>query len=303
MGAWERDLIAGTDVWSVQQEALFGLPAGAFAATHRAFLDLVHPDDRRTVEAAAKRAVEGGSVYHSEYRIILPDGQVRWMIGSGDVVRDPTGKATHIIGVTMDVTDRTLAEKERSVLHERERQARLEAETANRLKDEFLATMSHELRMPLTVILGWAQLLRQHGIGDAENLDRGMAAIERQARGMSKLVDDVLDVSRIIRGKLRLDLRPMEPVGVIAAALDALRPTVAAKDIELRESICADVGMILGDPDRLQQTAWNLLSNAVKFTPRGGMVEVKLQRVADSVELVVRDSGVGIDAEVSSARL
>ncbi|HJR07663.1 MAG TPA: ATP-binding protein [Pyrinomonadaceae bacterium] len=170
------------------------------------------------------------------------------------------------------------------------------AEAANRTKDEFLATMSHELRTPMTAILGWAQLLRSQTLGE-EDFARALEIVERNAQAQKKLIDDLLDISRIITGKLRLDLQPVDLASVVAAAIDALRPTAEAKAIRLQPLLDPQASPVSGDTDRLQQVVWNLLSNAIKFTPRGGRVQVRLERINSHVEIVVSDSGRGISPE------
>ncbi|HEY0078296.1 MAG TPA: PAS domain S-box protein [Pyrinomonadaceae bacterium] len=181
-------------------------------------------------------------------------------------------------------------------LFDLESRARSEAEAANRLKDEFLATLSHELRTPLTSILGWARLLSGETF-DPTMMRRAVETIERNARAQTQLIDDLLDVSRIITGKLRLNFRPLELSAIIESAVDSIRPAAAAKKITLRVLLDPSVGPVLGDPDRLQQVIWNLLSNAVKFTPEGGSVEVRLARAGTYAEVAVRDTGQGIAPE------
>jgi signal transduction histidine kinase len=171
--------------------------------------------------------------------------------------------------------------------------ARAEAENANRMKDEFLATLSHELRTPLNAILGWAVTLRTARL-DGAAAARALEAIERNARAQSQLIEDLLDISRIVNGKLRLDLRLVDLRAVVEAALDAVHPAARAKSIELVPALDPRAGAVQGDPHRLQQVAWNLLTNAIKFTPRGGRIDVGLARVDASVELTVRDTGQGI---------
>jgi signal transduction histidine kinase/ActR/RegA family two-component response regulator len=172
----------------------------------------------------------------------------------------------------------------------------MEAEAANRTKDEFLATMSHELRTPMTAILGWAQLLRSHTLKEAD-FERALEIVERNAQAQNKLIDDLLDISRIITGKLRLDVRPVDLAGVLEAVIDALRPTAEAKSIRLQAMLDPQASPVSGDADRLQQVIWNLLSNAIKFTPKGGRVQVRLERINSHVEITVSDSGRGISAE------
>jgi signal transduction histidine kinase/ActR/RegA family two-component response regulator len=191
----------------------------------------------------------------------------------------------------LQISAATAAERENLLL--RERAARDEAERLSALKDEFLATLSHELRTPLNAILGWASML-QRGGKDEATFKRGLATIERNARAQGQLIDDLLDMSRIISGTLRLDVQLIEPDKVIEAALGTVHPAAVAKRIDLRVDVGRGVGLVLGDPGRLQQVMWNLLSNAVKFTPNGGMVQVILGRDNQDVVIRVIDSGIGI---------
>jgi PAS domain S-box-containing protein len=185
---------------------------------------------------------------------------------------------------------------ERARLYQAEHRLRAEAEEANRTKDEFLATLSHELRTPLTAIIGWTKMLRMKEL-DEETAAHALDTVERNAKAQAQLVEDLLDVSRIITGKLRLDVRPTELVPVVEAAMDAVRPAAAAKGIELRTAMDPQAGPVPGDAARLQQVAWNLISNAVKFTGKGGRVDVRLERVDSHVELKVSDTGQGIPPE------
>jgi signal transduction histidine kinase/CheY-like chemotaxis protein len=177
--------------------------------------------------------------------------------------------------------------------------ARRTAEEANRIKDEFLATVSHELRTPLNAMMGWAQLLQVNKVNesDPEKRRHGLETILRNARLQAHLIDDLLDVSRIITGQMRLDIRQVDLVPVIEAAVESVRPAAEARQIRIRRLLDPLAGPVAGDPARLQQVAWNLLSNAVKFTPKGGRVEVRLERVNSHVEFIVADTGVGISPE------
>nr|MBA3240237.1 HAMP domain-containing histidine kinase [Acidobacteriota bacterium] len=179
-----------------------------------------------------------------------------------------------------------------------EERARLltEAKESNRLKDEFLATMSHELRTPMTAILGWTHLLRTNTFGK-EDTERALETVERNAHAQTKLIDDLLDISRIITGKLRLDVNTIDLGAIVEAAVEAARPTAEAKAINLQTLINPHAGPVSGDADRLQQVVWNLLTNAIKFTPQGGSVRVRLERVNSHVKITVSDSGKGISAE------
>ena len=218
----------------------------------------------------------------------------------------PLSHEGHVIGtltIIEDVTERVAREAElqaqieaRSRLLSSEKLARSEAERANRLKDEFLATISHELRNPLNAIMGWAHMLRLGKLTDV-NAERAVETIYRNAKSQTQLVADLLDVSRIISGKLRLDVRTVDLIYIINAAIDSIRPAAEAKGIRLQTMLDTATGPISGDADRLQQIVWNLLTNAVKFTPKGGRIQVKVQRVNSHVEIVVSDSGLGINKE------
>lgn len=213
------------------------------------------------------------------------------------------GEIIGTLTIIEDVTERVAREAElqaqveaRSRLLSSEKLARNEAERANRLKDEFLATISHELRNPLNAILGWAHMLRL-GKLTPSNIERAVETIYRNAKSQAQLVSDLLDVSRIISGKLRLDVRQVDLISIVNAAIDSIRPAAEAKSIRLQMMLDPAAGPMSGDADRLQQIVWNLLTNAVKFTPKGGRIQVKVQRIDSHAEIVVSDSGVGINKE------
>ena len=200
-------------------------------------------------------------------------------------------------GFVRDVTARAQAEKERELLLQRESAARREAETANRAKDEFLATLSHELRTPLNAIVGWTRMLLD-GTMDAGSVRHALEVIDRNAHLQVQLVSDILDVSRIITGVLKLEMRPVDLGSVIGAALDSVRPAADAKKIQIRSHVATTARLTAGDPQRLQQIVWNLLVNAVKFTPAGGAVDVDLLPAgSNGVRICIRDEGAGIDAD------
>lgn len=202
----------------------------------------------------------------------------------------------HASELQLEITERKQVEEERARLLVREQQARAEAEEANRTKDEFLATLSHELRTPLSAILGWSHLVRTGKLDEAQML-RAFETIERNARSQSQLIDDLLDVSRIITGKLQIELRPTELSAVIDAAMDAVRPAAELKAIRFETDLASAACLVPGDPNRLQQIFWNLLSNAVKFTPQEGLVRVDVTRNSPWVQVAVKDSGIGISSE------
>jgi len=212
------------------------------------------------------------------------------------VLHDDRGKLISVLSLVLDVTARQSAEDERSAALLREQDARKHAEEADRLKDEFLATLSHELRTPLTSILGWASMIR-NGEVEGSNASRAIETIERNARSQARLIDDLLDVSRIITGNLRLDLLPLNLAPIVEAALDALRPTADVKGIKLQTRFDPSECLVKGDANRLRQVIWNLLSNAIKFTTRGGSVNIYLKCVESTARLRIRDTGDGISAE------
>lgn len=188
-----------------------------------------------------------------------------------------------------EIIERRRAEEESRKLYH-------EAIEANRLKDEFLATVSHELRTPLNAILGWSRMLRTNNLDEA-HFAKALETIERNARSQTQLIEDLLDVSRIITGKLRLDVRPLEIASVVEAAVESLRPTAENKAIRLQVVLDPRAGLVSGDSERLQQAIWNLLSNAIKFTPKRGRVQVRLERVNSHIEIIVSDTGMGIEPE------
>ena len=224
-----------------------------------------------------------------------PDGSVTWLSTTKAPIFDEEGRVTGLVGIGRDITERKLAEEERVQLA-REQAARTEAEAANRFKDEFLAVLSHELRAPLTPILGWAGMLRM-GQHDGDRVVQAVEVIERNAKAQLRLVEDLLDVSRIIAGKLRLHAAPLDLALVVETAVAAVRPAAEEQDIRLQVVSPSAADPLTGDPDRLRQVVVNLLSNAIKFTPRGGRVEVRLERTRSHVEVSVSDTGCGISPE------
>jgi PAS domain S-box-containing protein len=259
------------------------------------WLKIVDDEDKELAarEAAAKFAQGHGT---SQFRWRTKDGRVLWVEAHSVTIRDKEGQPIGMRGVTLDITRRKLVEERQAELLRREHEARTEAEAANRTKDEFLATLSHELRTPLTAMLGWTWMLRSREL-DQETYNHALETIERNVRAQAQLIEDLLDVSRIITGKLRLDVSPAELVPVIEAALDTARPAAEAKEIQLQVELDPTASHVLCDPARMQQVIWNLLSNAVKFTPRGGQVKVGLKRAAAHIEISVSDTGPGINQD------
>jgi PAS domain S-box-containing protein len=215
--------------------------------------------------------------------------------GSVAPIRAEGGSPQGVALVFGDRTEARRAEAERAALLAREQEARAEAERASRAKDEFIATVSHELRTPLNAVLGWARLLRTGRLDEAATT-RAMEAIERSAMTQAQIVDDLLDVARIVRGRLKLDIREMDLAAAVEAAVETVRPAASAKGIHLELHLAEGAGSVRGDPSRLQQVTWNLLANAIKFTQPGGRVEVRLRRLPDRVRLEVEDDGPGIES-------
>jgi signal transduction histidine kinase/CheY-like chemotaxis protein len=209
--------------------------------------------------------------------------------------KDETGQIVRWVGTNTDIDASRRAAEERAALLEREQRARITAELASRAKDGFLSTASHELRTPLNAILGWARML-QTGHLAAGDFQRAIDSIERNARAQVRLIEDILDGSRVITGKLQLEIRPLDMTALVKAALDAVRAAADAKAIALTSELDPKAARVIGDPERLQQIIWNLANNAIKFTPKGGAVQVSLQRRGTDVQLAVTDSGEGISA-------
>jgi PAS domain S-box-containing protein len=468
MGTWSYDLRANKVAWSNTLEAIHGLAPGSFGGTFDDYQKDMHPEDRQRVLDSLAGTIANGGEHAIEYRIVRPSGEVCWVEGRGQVVRDRQGRAIRVTGVCLDITERKGAEAERAEillraqnarveaekatdsiarlqavtdtalqhltlddllsemlvrvrdlletdsvailllsedgtyltvraalgleervahevkvpvgrgiaghiaasrlpliiddlsqvevvtallrneirsligaplvvesrvlgvihadkiaaasfnaqdlrllqlvadrialaidharLYEAEQNARVHAETANRAKDDFLATVSHELRTPLNAIIGWCGMLKS-GKLDQATFDRAIEVVDRNAKVQAQLIEDILDVSRIIRGKLGLEVRPIEPVQIVEAAIDSVRLAADSKGIRLRCLLDPRTGPVSGDPQRLQQIVWNVLSNAVKFTPSGGQVEVQMRNINSHVEIKVSDTGQGISAD------
>ncbi|MFP2900977.1 PAS domain S-box protein [Corallococcus sp. 4LFB] len=258
------------------------------------WLDAIHPDDMERTRRTFVDSSLDRRPFRLDYRLRGADGQYHWTVDTGSPRFDTEGQFLGYIGSVIDISDRKQAEMEREALLSRESAARKEAEEANQLKDEFLATVSHELRTPLTAILGWVQLLRTGHLPESRR-ERALETMERNARAQGQLIEDLLDVSRIVSGKLKLDVAPVDLSRVVQQALESVRPAADARGIQVRATV-EPSSSVMGDTHRLQQVVWNLLSNAVKFTPRGGDVRLVVARRNSSVELTVEDTGQGIPA-------
>jgi len=246
--------------------------------------DLQRGEDKKELSKALAEGRAEDERWH-----VRKDGTHFWASGVLTPLRDEAGNLLGFSKILRDFTERKQAE-------EALRQQAEELSQANRMKDEFLATLSHELRSPLNAILGWARLLGNRKF-DAVTSARAIETIERNARSQLQLIEDLLDVSRIIRGQLHLNVRPLNLVPVIESAIDAVRPAADAKAIQLQAVLDPMAGQISGDADRLQQVIWNLLTNAIKFTPKAGRVQICLERINSHLEITVSDTGQGIAAD------
>jgi PAS domain S-box-containing protein len=231
-----------------------------------------------------------------EYALVRKDGTTVPIEEMHAYIRDEDDRIGGVIRTFRDITQRRAAEQERRALLLREQAARAAADAANRAKDDFLATLSHELRTPAAAMIGWADLLKG-GRLDSDRTQKAIAALERSARAQAAVLNDLLDVSRVIRGVMRLDVRRTNLPEIVSQAVDTIEPAVIAKRLQLRLSIEPDVSIIDADPDRLRQILWNLLSNAVKFTPDGGWVEVTVVREGEFIRIRISDSGCGMEAD------
>jgi PAS domain S-box-containing protein len=286
MGTWEWDLRTNAVRWSANLHRIHGLEPGAFGGTFEAYRQEIHADDVDRVIAATRRTVELGTPLDVEYRVWRADGQVRWLEGKGRVEYSAGGEPLRVSGVCTDVTHRKMVEIDRLVA----------AQESNRLKDEFLAVLSHELRTPLSAIIGWLQVIRT-GALSAERTREAMQVIERNALLQAQLIEQILDVSRIVAGKLDIHRQPVLLPVVVANAINAITPAAVAKQLVLTSEAPHGLPPLDADPERLQQVLGNVLGNAVKFTPPGGRISLECAVRGSRVIITVSDSGCGIAPE------
>ena len=292
LGTFYCPMPLGEIIWNDKCKEHFWLPPDA-RIDFDLFYSRIHPEDRDQTRAAVDRAVFHGEPYDAQYRTVAPDGRIRWIRAKGHAYRDDSGTPIRFDGITIDITEFKAAENRREQILDAERAAREEAERVSRMKDEFLATLSHELRTPLNAILGWSQLLSRGPI-DPEDLRDGLDTIARNARAQTQIIEDLLDMSRIISGKVRLNVQPVSLAEIAEQALHSVRPSADTRGVKLSSVIEPGPSTISGDPGRLQQVVWNLLTNAIKFTPRGGDVQFRIRTIASQVELSFTDTGEGI---------
>ena len=309
-----EDAIIGKDLhsiitsWNKAAERIFGYSAEEMIGT--SIMRLI-PAERRAEEDDILSQIKRGQRYdHFDTIRMTKDGRQLHVSLAISPIKDANGYVVGASKIARDITERKQAEKaleearkttdaanaERQRLLESERAARSEAERANRMKDEFLATLSHELRTPLNAVLGWATTLRA-GSPRSQDLAEGLEAIERNARVQAQIIDDLLDMSRIISGKVRLDVQRLNLPSIVTEAIETVRSTASAKGVGLQTVIDPVNAPFSGDPNRLQQVFWNLLNNAIKFTPKGGRIQVLLERIDSNVDISIVDTGEGISPE------
>ncbi|WP_414564755.1 MULTISPECIES: ATP-binding protein [unclassified Anabaena] len=258
------------------------------------WLAALHPEDMEKTVQVWSHAVSSSTVYEMEYRLkYAADGSYRWLLGRGLPLTDNQGRVVKWFGTCTDIHEQKQILEKRAQLIELEQAARTKAETANQIKDQFLAVLSHELRTPLNAILGWSKLLQSRKFDSAQT-SQALATIERNATLQVQLIEDLLDISKILQGKLALTIIPINLKTVVLSALETMRLAAESKIIQVTPIFAPHVGQVMGDSARLQQVVWNLLSNAVKFTPKEGRVEVRVSQVEDFAEITVTDTGKGI---------
>jgi PAS domain S-box-containing protein len=294
--------------WNAAAERLFGFTSDEMVG--QSIKRIIPPDLHYEEEEILAKLRRGERIQRYETTRVRKDGQKLEISLTISPIRDSKGRVIGAAKVAHDITlrkrnERELKEREdqlakvaaeREFFLQSERVARSEAERLSRIKDEFLATLSHELRTPLNAIQGWARLLRERK-STGEDLERGLATIERNVRIQTQIVNDLLDMSRIISGKVHLEVQPLYLHEVVNNAIEAVRQSAIAKDIRILPMLDSRIGFVRGDASRLQQVIWNLLSNAIKFTPKGGRVQVVLERVNSHAEICVEDTGIGIRAD------
>jgi PAS domain S-box-containing protein len=280
----------GIIVWANQAElALLGYTRDEYIGQHIARFHA----DADAVADMLQRLTRNETLHNHAVRLRAKDGSIKEVLISSNVQCDGD-RFLHTRCLTRDVTELKRAENALRQSEERLRVALDHAEEASRLKDDFLAVLSHELRTPLNAILGWSHMLRA-GMSEPKAVSRALETIERNARVQAQLIEDLLDVSRIASGRLRLEMRPVGVAEVAAEAIETVRPTADARAVRLVDSLDRSVGPVSGDANRLQQVFWNLLSNSIKFTPRGGQVDVVVEPAGANVRITVSDTGQGID--------
>ncbi|MEA5504369.1 PAS domain-containing protein [Halotia wernerae UHCC 0503] len=260
------------------------------------WMKVIHPDDIQPVKHQWMAALRRGELYEQEIRYQSHDGNYRWYLARGIPIKDEQGNIMQWFGTSTDIDDRKQLETERNQLLQLEQAARAEAEAANQTKDEFVAMVAHDLRSPLHAILGWTEMLQTRKL-DAVTTARALETIERSAKSQAKLLEDLLNISRMLRGKLQLELSQVNLFNIVRIAIETAYPSANAKNVCLESILDESIPPITGDINRLLQVLGNLLSNAIKFTPPEGQVEVRLFRSGANAQITVTDTGIGIKSE------
>jgi PAS domain S-box-containing protein len=301
LGVWSIDGKTGDIELSTRAAAIVGLAPGHHARD--SVRDMLDAEDHAVNRAQVEQAIRNRTDFDVQYRLTRRDGGRRWVSGRGRAAYTAAGGIAEIIGVVQDITPAKELEAElrrqsdeNARLFEAAQKSREIAEAANQLKDDFLATVSHELRTPLNAIMGWARLLGMGSL-DAAQQARAIETIERNAVVQQRIIEDILDVSRIVTGKIRLEMSSIDLLPAVHAAIEAVGPAATARGVSVDTRVDEGIGRIVGDSSRVQQIVWNLVSNAIKFTPRGGSVSVGVSRDGASAKLVVADTGKGIPPE------
>ncbi|MEP7098355.1 MAG: ATP-binding protein, partial [Dokdonella sp.] len=289
-----REFASNRVWWSRELEELLGFNQGGFPGTTEAFRDLVHHDDRAAVAGAVEQAVADGCDYLVEFRVRHADGDWRWMEGRGRATYAAGGEPLMLYGLGIDITGRKHAESILLQHESRLRQLNAQLSEADRRKDEFLATLAHELRNPLAPMRNVAEVLRLKKLDDDPQLRWSRDVLERQLEHLSHLVDDLLDVSRITQGKLEPRMQPLELAAAIHDAIESAKPLIDEFAHELTLQLPQEPVVLNADPVRIIQVVLNLLNNAAKYTPRGGRIFLCAERIGDEAVITVRDSGIGI---------
>jgi PAS domain S-box-containing protein len=295
IGSWEWDVERDAIWWSDELCRIYGVDPATVPPTYEAFLARVHPDDRVTIEREVRTVFERGETFDFQHRLLRPDGTPRWLHARGRLVRGQGGKPVRLAGTALDITEGKALEAERARLADADA-ARRAAEEANRQKDEFLAVLSHELRTPLNAVLGWLQVLRTK-TSDPE-ISRMIAIVDRNGAALRRIIDDLLDLSAIVSGKLRLETVGVNLDAELRSAVESIRPHADSRAVVLTYVPCPEPLVIEADPHRLHQVLSNLLSNAVKFTPAGGRVVLSCYREGTDALLAIADTGIGVPSEV-----
>jgi PAS domain S-box-containing protein len=295
MGTWHVDLSTGITTHDESLNHILGIGGVETQGRLRdPTFTRIHADDEARVMRAIDDAIASRGEFSLEYRVIRADGEPRWLQDRGRIILDDDGTPCFATGAVMDVTARRQLEDHERALSEERAQLVRELEQANRVKDEFLAMLSHELRTPLNAVLGWTRMLRR-GTIPPERSASILDTIERNAAAQMQIIEELLDLSSMSAGNLRLNIASIDVRDLIGGAVETIRPAADAKSIAMHVSIDSTIGELTGDSARLRQVLWNLLANAVKFTPAGGRIDVSAHEGPTDLEVVVKDSGPGID--------